>query len=122
MKIVGPRTQNLIGLSIVTKHAVDWYPDAGPLSSGAPGRHWSDKRLFSIGDSHAGAYAGLFRILKAEDGVSVYIDSLAGQLFGSFVYPASNDDAEREAQILEHLRKLSRPGDVVLLALSLIHI
>lgn len=121
-RIGGSKVQNRIGLSEVTKKRADWYPkcnwsdDLGPLFAGARGLHWSDKRLFSLGDSHAATYGGLFRMLEEKDGVSVFIDSRPGSLLGSLVYPAGAESKQLEAALLEQVRKYCRPGDVVLLS------
>jgi len=112
--IASERTQQLIGLSVVTKNSMDWYPHA--TNCGATGKHWSNRRLFSVGDSHASAYGGLFRMIEEQDGVSVYVYSYAGDAVASLVQPASTKDAESELEICEDLKKRSRPGDVVLLA------
>ncbi len=109
------RIQHFIGLSVVSRNYFDWYPDKGE-GAGSSGKHWSDKRLFSVGDSHAWAYEGLFQTLRERDGVSVYVFQVPGTAACSLVRPESPADAANERRILEDLRKDSRPGDVVFLA------
>lgn len=118
-KIGGVRLQNLLGQSTVIRNRNDWYPHLNTATgepSQAPAKHWHTRQLFSVGDSHAIAYAGMFRMLQMEDGVSVHVDSFPGQAIGSLVFPVSPTGAERQAKTLETLKKMSRPGDVVLLA------
>ena len=85
------------------------------LSAGEPGRAWSDKRLFVLGDSHAGAYAEMASLLRERQGVSIYLQSLGGGVC-SLIRPQQERDRAIERSALEALRQHGRPGDIVLLA------
>lgn len=115
----GARLQNRLSQSTVIKNRTDWYPHHNETTvsqSQDSTKHWHARQLFCIGDSHAYTYGGMLRMLQVEDGVSVHIDSLPGQFFGSLVFPLNSVVKERQEKALESLRKSSRPGDVVLLA------
>jgi peptidoglycan/LPS O-acetylase OafA/YrhL len=126
-RITNLKAQRFLGLGVVTKNYKDWYPEPswnhnrGPLFPGVAGKHWSDKRLFVIGDSHAEADGGLCRMLEENDGVSVLIDSFVGENLGSLVHPENANTEGLKQFALAHLKQYSRPGDVVLLASLRVH-
>jgi hypothetical protein len=119
-KIGGRTVQSLIGLSVVSANSATWYPTwgqkTGTVYPGSTGKHWSGRRLFLIGDSHAAGYGSLMRMIQVEDGVSIYVDILPGGTLGSLVTTQNTDSAERESKIIEMLNANSRPGDAVFLA------
>jgi hypothetical protein len=113
---------NWLSLSVTTDRVGSvWQPDSRGfanrlLSPGPAGRSWSDKRLFVFGDSHAGAYVEMLRLLRDEKGVSIYLNSTGGGQIGSLLYPQAPGDDTVLAGLQEDLDRYGRPGDIVLLA------
>lgn len=86
------------------------------LNIGEPNRPWSGKRLFVVGDSHAGSYREMFGLLRQQQGVDVYLNTIGGLRFGSLMFAQSVNDRKRQQQVLTDIGHLARPGDVIFLA------
>jgi hypothetical protein len=58
----------------------------------------------------------MLRMLELNDGVTVHIQSITGEEFGSFIIPTTGEELANQKLIWDELKKDSHPGDVVLLA------
>lgn len=110
-------------LSVTMRSGTDnpWKPDRRgishqKLSQGVAGQAWSGRKLFVIGDSHAGSYAEMVGQLRQQKGVSIYMYTVGGIRIGSLVFPQRDADRQAEQSALKSLEKYAQPGDVVLLA------
>ncbi|AOJ03946.1 acetylase [Burkholderia mayonis] len=135
--------QPALSLSTVARNRLDWYPygaDTNPAYPGCladvdnrdvhGGRLWiysrkhcdlppeSRHRVFVIGDSHAMAYAGMFKQFVVRTGITVYSYNNAGCPFVSLQpWREGGDPGCRrygDAALTDMLSKLA-PGDVVFL-------
>ena len=86
------------------------------LLPGEPGLTWSNRRMFIIGDSHAGSYMRIIELLRREKGVSVFLFSKAGVNLGNMIHPQSTDDKALQKALLDEIQSLARPGDIIMLA------
>lgn len=111
-------SQRWISLS-VTRDARVWYPNAWPSEGSAQpaqGHALAGRRLFVLGDSHAGAYRTMLQQLQEQTGVKVSTYSRGGCGAAGLRYPA--DKACRawiDAKVAEIMEK-AVPGDIVFLA------
>jgi peptidoglycan/LPS O-acetylase OafA/YrhL len=91
-------------------------PTNRQLLPGDSGRAWSNRRMFIIGDSHAGSYVRIIDLLRREKGVSVYLFTKAGVNLGNMIHPQSPADKALQISLLEEIQSLARPGDSIMLA------
>lgn len=84
------------------------------------GTVWTKRRLFVIGDSHAGAYLTMFQQLAQEKGNLLYLDSKGGRHLGNVVYQMSSAEMKEEKRLLATLDRLAHPGDVVFISCLLV--
>jgi peptidoglycan/LPS O-acetylase OafA/YrhL len=86
-------------------------PGRGPGCSGMPQRH-----LFVVGDSHAGAYGAMLRLLAAQDGVDVRLYTRSGCSFANLLRPTAPDCVSFVRTSANDVVRRGAPGDVVFLA------
>lgn len=132
--------QPVISLSMVARHAAEWYPDGGARSPGQAGcrvrsrkvpfgagsawvlsRAGCDRpitvphRLFVLGDSHASAYEAMLEQVVLDTGTTATVYSAGGCGFVSLAYADSPACAAfRRAAVAGALAAI-RPGDVTFL-------
>lgn len=85
------------------------------LLPGRQGLQFSSRRLFIIGDSHAGAYAEIVELLRRETGTSVYLFTKAGVNLGNMIHAQTDADKSLQNLLIAEINQLARPGDVVML-------
>lgn len=81
-----------------------------------PTKSWHNRKLFIIGDSHAGSYGALAGLLRKETGLDAIVHSEGGVEFASLMRPPGKRDLDFGSRVLDDLKKRSRPGDAVLLS------
>lgn len=98
-----------------TGAATDWYPYPRDLpyvrQSGFEGR-----KLFAVGDSHLGAYAGLLHQLSQELGITVRRFHLGDCPMENFLYRfySRADCDEKRSRIIDAILQEKKSGDIVL--------
>jgi peptidoglycan/LPS O-acetylase OafA/YrhL len=111
-----------------TRDTRTWYPYAWP--SGLPQlADYTGRTLFALGDSHAGAYATMLRMLSDQYGVTIRQHFTGGCPVGSLLKSAADGAPDCSAPdcsapdcsvvIERHLAEIeaaAAPGDIVLLA------
>lgn len=112
------KLQPKVSLS-TTKDYAAWYPQAWDVNVNQNANKAGDfagRRLYVLGDSHAGSYGTMLRKLVEQDGVEVRLYSMAGCSVANLLSPASPDCAEFIRRSVAEITEISRPGDIVFLA------
>ena len=111
---------NLITLS-VTKNIDDW--DSALISHANPEMNKIDeilnssqRRLFVIGDSHAGTYGKLIRQVSIYLGIKTVLFSEVGCPIASLLEPTTQKCLDIHENNLQTIGKFGNPGDIVFLA------
>lgn len=78
--------------------------------------NFSGRRLFVIGDSHAGAYQRMFVDLARETNVEVWIYRTGWCGVANLLWPQESDCFKLASAALEDIRTKGKPGDIVFLA------
>ncbi|MBU3014238.1 acyltransferase [Poseidonibacter lekithochrous] len=112
-------SQSKMNLS-VTKEKEIWYPHryAAPLDL-KNNEKLKGKKLFVVGDSHAGAYSTMLGLLSYEYGIEIHPLSTGGCPIANLIVPgtAISEACTRNMNImLEEIEKLASVGDTVFLA------
>jgi peptidoglycan/LPS O-acetylase OafA/YrhL len=81
-----------------------------------PTKPWHNRKLFIIGDSHAGCYGKLASLLRKETGLDAIVHSEGGVEFASLMRPPGKRDLDFGSRVLDDLKKRAKPGDAVLLS------
>lgn len=125
-----------ISASIVMRNSADWYPvphaQATPCSPtwqaqaigqgvvqtlhrpcGSP--EWK-RRLFAIGDSHAGAYNQMLLMLAEQEHIDTRIYTGAGCTYANLLQPAGDSCQRFTKSATEAVLRDTQPGDIVFLA------
>jgi peptidoglycan/LPS O-acetylase OafA/YrhL len=108
-----------LSLSIVNRQSTDWIPVVSAADAPDPAassNQWlAGRRLFVVGDSHAGAYEVLLRAVERQTGASVHNLWQAGCAAAKLT-AASSPDCQRFLHGAQaRIRREARPGDVVFL-------
>jgi len=110
--------QPMISLS-VTKDRKTWYPYPWPEKKTDARKIFAGRKIFAIGDSHAGAYATMLQKLSDEHGAEIINMSEAGCGIANLI-KSKIDKGKRCAEVfdsyLDEIRETSSPGDIVFLA------
>lgn len=115
--------QDKISLS-VTKDKKTWYPIAWPDINDSNNTIYSNRKLFIVGDSHAGAYSTIAQKLSDRLGIKVMIYSKGGCGFvnllttGTLLGGISSEKAcnEHNQHVISKIKSLASPGDIVFLS------
>lgn len=111
--------QSNISLS-VTKDKYIWYPHRYPSSQALDNNQTlKGKKIFVIGDSHAGAYSTMLGLLSDEYGIEVYQFSTGGCGVANLIVPGisiSDTCTNSTNSMLTQVEKLASPGDIVFFA------
>ena len=106
-------------LSVVETDRGDWYPRKGWATldgEPAPAADLAGRRLFVVGDSHAGAYVAMTQMVHLEHGVEVKTLWHAGCAMVKLMRPVGAECASRLDQYMQQILAEARPGDLVFLA------
>ena len=104
----------------VTANQRIWYPyayqetDTQPLASSP----LTNRQIFVIGNSHAGAYATMLALLEQQHGIEVHLMQVGPCAVGNLLYPVE-PIAGCQAVIadrLESITEQAKPGDLVMFA------
>ncbi len=93
--------------------------DDGTVLEGAPGKIWSGRKLFVIGDSHALAYGDMLRPLPAETGLTVLMFNRVGCSVENLIYSSERLGPECVSYVNEATGKIlseAGPNDLVFMA------
>jgi hypothetical protein len=131
--------QERLSMSVVMQNAAAWYPHPVTDHGDADGCHLaqtseaidgasiaimqprcaasmpSHPRLFVVGDSHAGAYAGMLSLLAARQGVEVDSYSYPGCAFANLLRPSDGNCRAFVRASASDISRKAKPGDVVFL-------
>lgn len=112
------KLQPHLSLSTTRDYAA-WYPqewssEANNLANKKG--QFAGRRLFVMGDSHAGSYGTLLRKLVETDGAEVQLYSMAGCSVANLLSVAKPDCASFIQRSVAEIGKQARPGDIVFLA------
>ncbi len=112
-------SQSSLSLS-VTKENEIWYPHryAAPVDL-INNEKLKDKKLFVVGDSHAGAYSTMLGLLSYEYGIEIHPLSTGGCPIANLIVSGiaiSEACSQNMNSMLNQIEKLAAPGDTVLLA------
>ncbi len=112
-------SQSTISLS-TTKDKAIWYPAAWETDSQQRDeKMFIERKLFVLGDSHAGAYSTMFQQLSEDIGIRVYQYSAAGCGIASLLRPGMSKSEKCAVSIensISQIEKLALPGDILFLA------
>jgi hypothetical protein len=103
----------------VTSNGYDWYPSAWPTGAAKPivkSDAFRGRKLFVLGDSHAGAYHAMLQQFSDECGVEIHNYTKGGCPVADLLRPANADCAQFLETTLSEIEKRSSPGDIVFLA------
>ena len=105
----------------ITVHNRDWSSHQVPPEFVGPttdNQSLGGRTLFVIGDSHAGAYAGMLNIVSKKLGIHVVTTHLSGCPLASLTHRHLDTDFCREfvAQVLHDIEQRAKPKDIVFLA------
>lgn len=111
-------SQRWISLS-VTRDARVWQPNAWPsagVTTPVDGGPLAGRKLFVLGDSHAGAYRTMLQQLKERTGVEVSTFSRGGCAAAGLRYSANQACKDWVAAKIAEIKQKAVPGDIVFLA------
>jgi hypothetical protein len=115
----GNLMRSTLSLSVVAANPRDWYThsyaspsrDQAPDSSTLVGR-----RIFVLGDSHAGAYKTMLQMLREGHGVEAEVLTATGCSVADLLLPADPRCRATTEMNVSAIELRARPGDFVLLA------
>jgi peptidoglycan/LPS O-acetylase OafA/YrhL len=129
--------------STVMRESTKWYPDSWPFQRNAtrcPVQSTTEtiadvsvetmlpncsdlprKRLFVVGDSHAGAYNTMFSLLAGHHGIEVRIYSRAGCSFANLANPGTPECRDFVRAAAHAVAEMSSPDDVIFLPALRLH-
>ena len=103
----------------VTSNRYVWYPYYSHSSDVTKGNALADRTIYVIGDSHAGAYATMLRMLADETGINTQIHSQGGCGAVNMREPvmtAQSRCAQKLETWLSDIEKNAGPNDIVFFA------
>lgn len=105
----------------VTKDRYNWYPEAEKKynvvdSSQFYGDVFHGRKIFVLGDSHAGAYGTMLSMLQNETNVSVQIFSKGGCPIANLLRTANSECTQFIEEITKKINSEAKSGDIVFLA------
>lgn len=105
----------------VTKDESNWYPYpkeklVSPNASKMSNHLYQGRSIYVLGDSHAGAYSTMLRMLENEQGVAVKQFSKAGCAVANLLIESSPECAKFIEDSIAKIKANAKPGDVVFLA------
>lgn len=115
------RMQPYISLS-VTKDKSNWYPYPEARSAGVGSSSsfnpalFQGRKIYVLGDSHAGAYGTMLQMLKDKHGVSIREFSKAGCAVANLLAESSPECSRFIKNTLSKIRTEAASGDIVFLA------
>ncbi|HSN23743.1 MAG TPA: acyltransferase family protein, partial [Methylomicrobium sp.] len=111
-------SQPLISLS-VTKDRRTWYPNRWPEKKTGSDKKYSGRKIFAIGDSHAGAYSTMLQKISDEHGADIINMSAAGCGIANLLKPKISK-GKRCAEVfdtyLAEIKSTASVGDIVFFA------
>ena len=111
------RISNSLTLSLsVTEYALFGTGGWHHFERDFPTKTWHNRKLFIIGDSHAGSYGALAGLLRKETGLDAIVHSEGGVEFASLMRSPGKRDLDFGSRVLDDLKKRAKPGDAVLLS------
>jgi hypothetical protein len=108
------KVQNRVSLSVTTDINV-WNPYAYSYD-GKNGNKYDGITLFVVGDSHAGAYGKMFKMLEQETGIKVKVYSKAGCGVLNLLSPVLTENSsckQRLARWLNEVEKEIKSNDIL---------
>ena len=111
--------QPLISLS-VTKDRKTWYPNPWPERKTDTEKIFAGRKIFTIGDSHTGAYSTMLQKFSDEHGAEIINMSAAGCGIANLLKPKiakGKRCAEVFDSYLAEIKKTASAGDIVFLPL-----
>uniref|UniRef100_UPI004057C68E acyltransferase family protein n=1 Tax=Candidatus Electronema sp. TaxID=2698783 RepID=UPI004057C68E len=110
--------QPLISLS-VTKDRKTWYPNPWPEEKTDAEKIFTDRKIFAIGDSHAGAYSTMLQKFSDEHGAKIINMSAAGCGIANLLKPKiakGKRCADVFDSYLDEIKETASEGDIVFFA------
>ncbi|MCX6937527.1 MAG: acyltransferase family protein [Verrucomicrobia bacterium] len=108
-----------LSLSVVDRNFNDWYGTGSGLEVSQRTELGRGRKIFVLGDSHAGAYEKMLHKLASEQSAEVTVLTKGGQSYANLLRPSDSYRASGVINIEGHLKKvveLARSGDIVFLA------
>jgi peptidoglycan/LPS O-acetylase OafA/YrhL len=112
------KAQPYLSLS-VTKDRINWYPEGWPSDSNNTASNpkmFGSRRMFVLGDSHAGAYGTLLHKLTEDQGVKVQVYMEGGCSVANLLNPSNPKCSKFIQNAISDIEKMAAPGDIVFLA------
>jgi hypothetical protein len=103
----------------VTKDRSNWYPYSQLLAAKSlqsTNSQFENRKIFVLGDSHAGAYGTMLQMIGDNTGVSVQQHSLAGCSVASLIRETSQNCTRLIESAIQIITSKASAGDIVLLA------
>lgn len=116
----GFANQPQLSQSVTSERAI-WYPHSNPskLPDATPLPDLAGRTLWVIGDSHAGAYGSMLKLLSRQTGISINIMSQGGCGLANLREPVLDGDApcaQKLARWLEKIEQQASDRDIIFLA------